>query len=198
MTENRSNRRRAAQESMGLTSAEEKAMDERSIEKELERQEAKRRKREMIEDSSAYRATQTIAKWMDKFFLDPLLGFLPGGVGDVISQALVLPFIYVSAFQVRSVPLTLAVIYNALVDMVIGLIPFWIGNICDIFKRSYLQNCKLIVGFVEDDKEIIAEVNRKATLTGVLIVVLCVLIYLLVSLVVRLGTWLWDTVGAMF
>lgn len=41
----------------------------------------------------------------------------------------------------------------------------------DVFNRSYLQNMRLIVGFVEGDKKIVAEVNGKAVGTAVFIVV---------------------------
>ena len=139
--------------------------------------------------SFSYRLVQGIAKWMDKYFLDPILGFVPG-VGDFISTVFVLPFIYVSAVKVRSLPLTLAVVFNVLKDAAIGLIPFWIGNIADFFNRSYLQNFRLIVGYVEDDRDVINEVNRKAVWTAILIVIFCVIIYLLVRLVVLITEWI--------
>ena len=94
----------------------------------------------------------------------------------------------------RSLPLTLAVIYNSLVDIVIGLIPFWIGNICDFFHRSYLKSLRQIVGFVEDDREVIDEVNRNAVKMGILIVVFCFIIYLLVALAIEIVEW----IGSLF
>lgn len=102
--------------------------------------------------------------------------------------------IYVALFKVRSIPLTLAVIYYNLKDMLIGMIPFWIGNVCDFFHRANLKNFHLIRGFVEDDKEIIQEVNRKATFMGVMIVVLIYLIYLMVQFV----AWVLSGFGALF
>ena len=92
-------------------------------------------------------------------------------------------------------PLTLAVIYNGLRDIAIGLIPLWIGNILDFFNRSYLQNIRLIVGFVEDDKEIISEVNRKAVKSAIMIGVFCFIIYLLVLLVIKVAGWIGDAFG---
>ena len=193
MSELQSNRRRAAQEDLELTSTKEQAQIDRSIEKELQRQEKKLNRQIEIEESSSYRAIHTIATWMDKYYIDPLLGFVPG-IGDTLSQVLVLPYIYVSLFKVRSIPLTLAVIFNSLLDMAIGLIPFWIGNICDFFNRSYLRNCRLISGFVEDDKEIIQEVNRKAGWMFILILLFCLIIYWLISLAVKITEW----IGSLF
>lgn len=194
MSEFRSNRRRAAQEELGYNDTKEMESISHSIQKEEERKAAKAAKREEIEASASYRATQAIAKYMDKWHLDAFIGFLPGGFWDFLTQVLIFPYLYVSAVQVRSIPLTLAVIYNSLRDIAIGLIPFYIGNFLDFFNRSYLQNIRLIVGFVEDDKEIIDEVNRKAVRTAVLIGIFCIIIYLLVQAVITIVDW----IGSLF
>lgn len=191
MSELQSNRRRQAQRELGLTDEHEQAQLERALHQEEERQRKKELRRMEIEESSAYQATQTIAKWMDKYFLDPILGFiLPAGMGDTLTSIFVIPYIYVAVCKVRSFPLTLAVIFNVLRDVALGLIPFCIGDIIDTFNRSYVQNARLIVGFVEDDKEIIEEVNRKAFWTGVLILIFCAIIYLLVRLAVQIVEWI--------
>ncbi len=188
------NRRRAAQEELGYNDKQEQESINSSIRKEQERKAAKEAKKAEIEESASYRATQAIAKYMDKWHLDAFIGFLPGGFWDFLTQVLILPYIYVSAVQVRSVPLTLAVIYNGLRDIAIGLIPFYIGNILDFFNRSYLQNIRLIVGFVEDDKNIIDEVNRKAVKSAIMIGVFCFIIYLLVLLLMKTLSW----IGSLF
>lgn len=194
MSESISNRRRQAQQDLGLVDVKEQRKMERAMQKEEERRYRKERRKMEIEDSAAYRAMFVIAKYMDKWFLDPILGFILPAFGDFITSACSLPFIYVAAFQVRSLPLTLAVIFNVLRDMLIGMIPFWIGDICDAFNRCYVQNSKLIVGFVEDDEDIIHEVNRKAVWTAILIALFCYLIYLMVGLVVQITEW----IGSLF
>ena len=165
-----SGRRQRARQELGLDDAQEQYEIERAISKEEERREAKEMRRLEIEDSLSYKACMAINKYMDKYFLDPIIGFILPSLGDFLTSLLVWPFIYVAAFKVRSLPLTLAVIFNVLRDIAIGLIPFWIGDIFDAFNRGYLQNCRLIVGFVEDDQEVIDEVNGKAWWMGVLIV----------------------------
>lgn len=140
--------------------------------------------------SRTYRMLWYLTKWMDKYHLDPILGFvIPGGIGDFLTSLLGLPFIYVSAVKVRSLPLTLAVIFNILCDIAIGLIPFCIGDFFDVFNRSFLQNFRLIMGFVEGDKGIISEVNAKAVGTAVFIVVFCLVIYYLASLAFKAASW---------
>ena len=192
-----SNRRRQAQQELGLVDEKEQAQDARAMQAEQERIRRKEERRMDIELSTSYQMTQTIARWMDKYFLDPLIGLIPG-LGDALSSLRVFPFIYVAAVKVRSLPLTLAVIFNVLRDMAIGLIPFWVGNILDFFNRAYLQNCRLIVGFVEDDREIIREVNRKAFWMGVGIVVCCFLIYWLISIAIAATAWAFNFISSLF
>lgn len=192
-----SNRRRQAQQELGLVDEKEQAQDARAMQAEQERIRRKEERRMDIELSTSYQMTLTIARWMDKYFLDPLIGLIPG-LGDALSSLLVFPFIYVAAVKVRSLPLTLAVIFNVLRDMAIGLIPFWVGNILDFFNRAYLQNCRLIVGFVEDDREIIREVNRKAFWMGVGIVVCCFLIYWLISIAIAATAWIFNFISSLF
>ena len=141
---------------------------------------------------------ERIAKWMDSYYLDAVLGLLLEGVGDFLTQLLTLPYIYVSAVKIRSLPLTLAVIYNALRDLAIGLIPFYVGDVLDVFNKSYIRNFKLIAGFVDGDRSVISEVNRKAVRMGMLIVALCVLIYFLVLLTIKVTTWLWGLIAGLF
>ena len=135
---------------------------------------------------------------MDKYCLDPIIGFFLPGFGDFLTSILVLPFIYVSLFKIKSIPLTLAVIFNILRDIALGLIPFWIGDIIDLINRGYLQNCRLIVGFVEDDKEVIHKVNKRAFWMAVLIVIFCLIIYWLVGLVIIAAEWLWGLIDKLF
>ena len=90
------------------------------------------------------------------------------------------------------------VIYNILMDLLIGAIPFYIGDVLDVFKRSYVENLKLITGYIEDDKEIINKVNKKAFWTAVFIVVLCWLIYVVISWAISLGTWAYDWIASLF
>lgn len=128
MEDLQSSRRRQAQENLGLTTQQEQMEITRSVKKEGLRKDRRKAKYCKLTCSISYNMVRGVAKWMDRYYLDPILGLIPG-FGDVISPFFVVPFIYVSIFKVRSVPLTLAVIYNVLIDVLIGLIPFYIGDI---------------------------------------------------------------------
>ena len=183
-------RRQQAQADMGMNFEREDQQRETALAKEQERQAEKEAKREALMTTTSYRIMDTTAKYMDKYFLDPIIGLIPGGVGYVLSSFLAIPFIYFALVQVKSIPLTLAVICNVLKDALLGSIPFFIGDIIDVFNRSYIANLRLITGYVNDDKAVIHEVNRKATWSAIFIVILCVLIYFIVKWAIELGNWI--------
>lgn len=190
-------RRKEVESKLGFAGTIEQKSLTDSIERENKRLEAKQRKREEMLNSSSYRLIDGIATAMDKYFLDPLIGLIPG-VGDLLTSIFVLPFINVSLFKIKSIPLTLAILFNMMKDALLGMIPFWIGNIIDIFNRSFIENMRLIKGFIDDDKEIISKVNRNAFWMAILIVLFGFLIYWLLSLVIKAGSWLLSFVGNLF
>ena len=194
-----SSRRQQAQADLGMNFAKEDQKREAALAKEKERADKKEAKRQEMMNMPSYRIMVKTSKYMDKYFLDPILGFiLPAGIGDTISSVFAFPFIYYSLCVVKSVPLTLAVIFNILKDVLIGAIPFYIGDLLDVFKRSYVENLRLITGYIEDDKEIINKVNKKAFWTAVFIVVICWLIYVVISWAIHLGTMAWDWIVSLF
>ena len=132
---------------------------------------------------------ERIARYMDKYYLDGVIGLVPG-VGDVFSALCTVPFVYFTLVVVRSVPLTLAVINNTLRDVLVGMVPFFIGNVLDFFYRSNLRNLKMIIGFVNGDSRIVGEVNRKALGAVAMMIVLLGLIAAMAVLLVKLGGWL--------
>lgn len=172
-----SSRRRETQEELGLTSFNEEKAINKSILQENKRKEQKIRKMIELEDSTSYKFVYYLKKYMDDYFLDPLIGFFVPIVGDLLPSLLATPYLYVSLFKIKSIPLTLAIIYNMLLDWIIGMLPMYIGDIADVFHKAYKKNWKLIVGFVEDDEEIIEEVNRKSLFMGIMIFILALIIW---------------------
>ena len=149
-----------------------------------------------IQTSFSYRFMQATARVMDRYYLDPIVGFLLPGYGDVVTAFLVAPFLYVSAVKVRSLPLTLAMLCNVLLDVLVGLLPFFVGTVLDFVSKSYAKNARLVEGFVAGEKEVISQVNRKALLLALMVVLLILLIIGLVLLLVELAklvgdAWAW-------
>ena len=155
-------------------------------------------KTDRLENDFVYQMTSTIAKLMDKRYLDPLLGFIFPAFGDTLMSVLILPYLYISIFRIKSLSLTLAIVLNALIDILVGIIPYGIGDIFDIFHRSYAKNLRLIEGFVKHDEGIIREVNRKAWISGIMIVVTCVVIYFMLKLAFVLISNSFDFITSLF
>ena len=143
---------------------------------------------ERLEHSRMYGWLQRASDVMDRYFLDAALGFaIPGGIGDALAALISIVYRGFSAFKIRSFPLTLAIINNTLRDVLLGMIPFYVGDIIDVFHRSNQQNMQLIRGFVEGEPETINAVNRKAAYSIVLFISLCIMIYFMVKLVIWAG-----------
>ena len=79
---------------------------EAALAKEQVRINKKEAKRQEMMNRQSYRLMASTAKYMDKYFLDPILGFvLPAGIGDALSSVLAFPFVYYSLCVVKSIPL---------------------------------------------------------------------------------------------
>ena len=163
---------------------------------ELRRQRREKEIRE-LKASKAYKFISTVTTLADRYFLDALLGLVPS-VGDLVSSFFGLPFIYVTLFKVKSIPLTLAVIYNYLVDILLGSIPFFIGDAIDFFSKAHVKNLDLITRYVEGDKKTIRQVRSKALLTAFLIIILSVIIYFVFRLLIGVTEWTWTLLIDMF
>ena len=146
-------------------------------------------------DSRFYRTLQRIARWMDTYYLDPILGFLlPAGIGDFVSALMALPFIVFSIFVAKSIPLTLAIINLTLWDIFIGLIPFFVGDVLDVFSRPYRRNLRLIEGYLAGDKSTIRHLQKHVAITLFAIFLCCILIYFMFKAVL----WFGNLIAVMF
>ena len=134
---------------------------------------------------------QAITAYLDKYYLDAIAGIVPGGIGDAVSALFSLVHVYFSLFKLKSIPLTLAILNNALRDVLLGLIPFYVGDVIDFFHRANKKNMALIDGFINDDQDIIRTVNRKALQSLVLFFVFVAAIFLMLWLLV----WIAGKIG---
>ena len=150
-------------------------------------------KKEKLKSSAIYHWMQNITRYLDRYNIDGFAGLIPGGIGDAATGLLSLVHIYFSAFFLRSIPLTLAVLNNTLRDILLGMIPFYVGDIIDFFHKANVKNMELIDGFVNDDPVITHEVNRKAWQAALVLVALLAGIALMIFLLI----WLTKTLGTM-
>ena len=148
-------------------------------------------------DNKIYQTMNDITRYMDRYYLDAVIGIIPGW-GDVITLFYVVPFIYFSTRVIKSIPLTLAIINNALRDVLLGMVPFFIGDIIDVFHRANTKNMAMIQGFVDGNELVIKEVNRKAIQSAVILIILLLLIALMIWALVSFGSYLYSLIASMF
>ena len=154
-------------------------------------------RRHRLMDNKAYQTMEILTRYMDRYYLDALIGVIPGW-GDAIALICVVPFIYFSARVIKSVPLTLAVLNNALRDVLLGMIPFFVGDIIDIFHRANTQNMQMIQGYVDGDQTVIKQVNQRAWQSAIVLIVLLLLIALMIWALISFGSYLYSLVASIF
>ena len=157
----------------------------------MNKDEKRELRRHRLMDNKAYQTMEGLTRYMDRYYLDALIGVIPGW-GDVIALLCVVPFVYFSSRVIKSVPLTLAVLNNALRDVLLGMIPFFVGDIFDIFHRANTQNMQMIQGFVDGDEAVIKQVNQRALQSAIVLFVLLILIVLMVWLLISFGSYLYS------
>ena len=156
-------------------------------------EEKRRQRRKRLMDNRLYQTMEGLTRYMDRYYLDALVGIIPGW-GDAIALLCVVPFVYFSSRVIKSVPLTLAVLNNALRDVLLGMIPFFVGDIIDVFHRANTRNMEMIQGFVDGDENVIKQVNQRALQSAIILVVLLLLIALMAWLLISFGSYLFSLI----
>ena len=163
----------------------------------MDKDEKRLLQRKRLMDNKVYQTMNDITRYMDRYYLDAVIGIIPGW-GDVITLFCVVPFIYFSTRVIKSIPLTLAIINNALRDVLLGMVPFFIGDIIDVFHRANTKNMAMIQGFVDGNELVIKEVNRKAIQSAVILIILLLLIALMIWALVSFGSYLYSLIASLF
>ncbi|ADE82772.1 hypothetical protein PRMUPPPA20_17240 [Xylanibacter ruminicola] len=153
-------------------------------------------RRARLMDNKVYQSMQSLTRYMDRFYLDAVIGLIPGW-GDAVALLCVVPFVYFSMCIIKSIPLTLAVLNNALRDVLLGMIPFFIGDVIDIFHRANMKNMAMIQGFIDGDDAIIKQVNRRALQSAIVLLVLLLLIALMIWLLISFGSYLYSLIASI-
>lgn len=138
-----------------------------------------------LRNTKSYQAIAIITRYMDRYYIDPVIGIvLPGGLGDLVSAIASLPYIYFSVFKIKSITLTLAVVFNILRDILIGMIPFFVGDVFDVFSKSYHKNMQLIDGFIDGDERTIWKIRKNIAWIVIFTIIFFALIYVMFQLVI--------------
>lgn len=87
---------------------------------------------------------QTLARVLDHGLVDPLIGLLAPGIGDVIGSMLGLYAVFVAARRRMSPVVIARMLMNLALDMVIGIIPI-LGDAADFAFKANKRNVALLL-----------------------------------------------------
>jgi hypothetical protein len=86
---------------------------------------------------------RTLARVMDDYYLDPILGFLLPGVGDLIGSLLGMYIVALAARRKMSPVVVARMLMNLAFDAVIGIVPV-IGDVADAKFKANDRNLVLL------------------------------------------------------
>jgi len=95
------------------------------------------------ERDRALEAAEAIARWMDRRYLDPLLGLFLPGVGDMLGAGLGLYPLLLAWRKGAPKALLARMLLNLSVDMLGGSVPV-VGDIWDFFFKAHSRNLDLL------------------------------------------------------
>jgi hypothetical protein len=97
-----------------------------------------------VDTDRSLERVRALAQWMDNKFVDPLMGILLPGVGDMIGS-LIGFYVVGVAWRRRVSPVILArMIVNLGFDLLMGLIPL-VGDAVDLVFKSNVRNVELLL-----------------------------------------------------
>lgn len=161
---------------------------EKRINKVQRYMEEEERQAENLANSLSFKMVWYARKY-DEWFLDPIVGFMIPGLGDIISGAAILPSLYVSIFRLHSITLTLAILWIAILDVLAGLIPV-VGDCVDAFYKSNKRASRWIVGYVEDDEDTKSEIRKNAIWGTLSMAAIGMIMYLCYELIITFYHWI--------
>src|ERR1041384_4136254 len=83
-----------------------------------------------------------VAKWTDRRFLDPLIGLVLPGLGDVLGVAAGLYIVAIAVRHRAPRGMVARMLVNVSVDCLGGVIPI-VGDLFDALNRSNVRNARL-------------------------------------------------------
>ncbi len=96
-----------------------------------------------MSDDKDIAAAETLAKWMDDRFLDPILGFALPGVGDVIGSLIGLYVVGVALRRRLPVVTVARMLMNLGIDAAVGAVPI-AGDLFDVAWKANRKNVRLL------------------------------------------------------
>jgi hypothetical protein len=88
-------------------------------------------------------AAESVARWMDDRYLDPLLGLIVPGVGDLVGSALGLYVVGVAVRRRLPLVTVARMLVNLGIDALVGAVPL-LGDLFDVAWKANRRNVALL------------------------------------------------------
>ena len=92
---------------------------------------------------------RVVARVLDRYYLDPLIGLVIPGGGDVIGSVIGIYTVVIAARRKVSPVIIARMLLNLAADAVIGFIPF-LGDLFDVGFKANVRNVELLTERVEN------------------------------------------------
>jgi hypothetical protein len=129
---------------------------------------------------------RAIARWFDKAMLDPIIGMLAPGAGDLASSMFGLYTVGL-AVRHRLPPVVIArMLLNLSLDATLGAIPL-IGDLFDLFHRAHVKNAELFEARQTRQRASWRDFAYVAGAVAVFVATLAIPVYVLIRVLRALG-----------
>ncbi len=93
--------------------------------------------------AKALARVERVAHWMDRRYLDPVIGFFLPGVGDALGAVIGLYGVYLARKLGYPKVILARMMINLGLDSLVGAVPI-LGAVFDVFHKAHLRNLKLL------------------------------------------------------
>jgi hypothetical protein len=140
---------------------------------------------ESPQEDRALVAAETLARWMDDRFLDPLLGLVLPGIGDLLGSLLGLYPVLLAARRRAPKALLARMLLNLAADAAGGAIPI-VGDIWDFMFKAHARNLDLLRARSGEGRAVRGHWSDRAV---VALAVVAVVAACAVPVLVAVGLW---------
>jgi hypothetical protein len=134
-------------------------------------------------DDRALVVARVLARWLDRGFLDPLLGLVLPGAGDAIGALLGLYPVVLAWRRGASRALLARMVLNLSVDALGGAVPI-VGDLWDFFFRAHARNLALLEARLHDGEARARPADRLIVGAALLLLVAAVALPVVMAVIV--------------
>lgn len=107
--------------------------------------------------SQALQNARTVARWLDRRYIDPILGLVIPEVGDLVTTSFGLYVVWVAWRERVPLPVIARMMLNLGIDALVGIVPI-LGDLFDFVFRAHSRNLALLEARLPTRKTTVGDV----------------------------------------